>query len=193
MKEKKLSSLQAVAILQISNHPHCFALTQRQLSNSAFQTLPPLTHCCSSAVVLEFIPNLCKSFRHPFTARCFYGDKEQRLENLPIHMTVTTVFTEQEEACTFRNGFILSKSPEFKVPHHTEVLPTTLPQITSLLPGKGTPPSVTAAVHSASTDKLQCPHHSSGRLWHEALGQTSLSKGRKPHTRVTCLHSLCLH
>lgn len=72
-------------------------------------------------------------------------------------------------------------SQEYKVLQHTDVLPTTLPQITSLLPGKGTPPSVTAAVRFASTDILRCPHHSLGRLWHEDLGQTSLSKEKEPH------------
>lgn len=73
----------------------------------------------------------------------------------------------------------LTMSQEHKVLYHTEVLPATRPQITFLLPGKGTPPSVTAAVRSASTDTPQCPHHSSGTLWHEDLGQTSRSKEKK--------------
>lgn len=79
----------------------------------------------------------------------------------------------------------LTMSQEHKVLYHTEVLPATRPQITFLLPGKGTPPSVTAAVRSASTDTPQCPHHSSGTLWHEDLGQTSRSKEKKK-TNNTC-------
>lgn len=117
--------------------------------------------------ILEWIPkaNPCKHCSEPFPAPCFH----KGWKAAPAHGSDILFINTRKQL------LLVSQSS----PSHS------CPQITSLLPGKGTPPSVTAAARSASADKLQCPHRSSGTPWRGDLGQTSRSKITAAQPAVT--------